>query len=174
LKSTRAFWLLHHENKAGQISGDWGRHPDTKVQLQQDGNQPRTKLVWEKTRWATLPTDEHPKALLLDWIIQGKGYRVSDIAIGGAVSDAVLRQRLTTYLHQHPTSTMTAIKTNVSGSAERLTRIVDEGVARGDYLRERGDRGAKLISLAHDTTLTDPPGANDGREVERDEEQQSS
>ncbi len=31
LKSERAFWLLHHENKAGQISGDWGRHPDTKV-----------------------------------------------------------------------------------------------------------------------------------------------
>ena len=43
LKSERAFWLLHHENKAGQISGDWGRHPDTKVQLQQDGNQQRTK-----------------------------------------------------------------------------------------------------------------------------------
>ena len=57
LKSTRAFWLLHHENKAGQISGDWGRHPDTKVQLQADGNRPRTKLVWEKTRWASLPTE---------------------------------------------------------------------------------------------------------------------
>jgi hypothetical protein len=30
LKTTRAFWLLHHENKQKQISGDWGRHPDTK------------------------------------------------------------------------------------------------------------------------------------------------
>jgi hypothetical protein len=76
LKTTRAFWLLHHENKAGQISGDWGRHPDTKVALQRDGNHQRTKLDWAKTRWATLEPTE--KVVLLDWVIGGQGYTVTN------------------------------------------------------------------------------------------------
>ena len=64
LKSTRAFWPIHHENKAGQISGDWGRHPDTKVLLQQAGPR-QTKVTWAKTRWASL--EEQEKEVLLAW-----------------------------------------------------------------------------------------------------------
>ena len=85
LKSERAFWLLHHENKAGQISGDWGRHPDTKVQLEQDGNRPRTKLTWAKTRWATLPSETVARACLLEWIIETQGYSVTDLDTRGSV-----------------------------------------------------------------------------------------
>jgi hypothetical protein len=148
LKAERAFWLLHHENKAGQISGDWGRHPDTKVQLQADGNQPRTKIYWEKTRWAVLPTDERPKTQLLDWIIETKSYRASDVELGGVVSDSVLRQRLDEYLADHPGTSKTTITSNVQGNAERLRTLLDDGVEEGRYDVEKGSRGAHLFYLS--------------------------
>lgn len=48
-----AFLLLHHENKAGDISGDWMRQPDTVVQLERDGDNPRTKITWRKVRYSS-------------------------------------------------------------------------------------------------------------------------
>jgi len=97
------FVLLHHENKAGQISGNWGRHPDTKLQLQADGNQQRTKLVWEKTRWATLPTETQRKSCLLESIVETKGYRVIELTLGA--TDSELEARIDFYLSDHPLPT---------------------------------------------------------------------
>jgi hypothetical protein len=123
LKSTRAFWLLHHENKAGQISGDWGRHPDTKVQLQADGNRPRTKLVWEKTRWATLPSDERPKAVMLEWVVETKGYRVVELDTAGA-SNEELEQRIVDHLSEHPLSSTRNVQENVKGTNSRISDLL--------------------------------------------------
>ena len=124
LKSTRAFWLLHHENKAGQISGDWGRHPDTKAALQQDGNQQRTKLTWAKTRWATLPSETIPKACVLEWVVETQGYTVTELDAAGA-SDAELEQRLADYLEAHPWSSTRAVWEGVSGTNERIRKLLD-------------------------------------------------
>ena len=99
LKAERAFWLNHHENKAGQISGDWGRHPDTKVLLQKDGNRPRTKLTWDKTRWATLPEDE--KSYMLEWVVETQGYEVVSLDTA-AVTDDELVARLAAFLTESP------------------------------------------------------------------------
>jgi AAA domain-containing protein len=122
LKSSRAFWLLHHENKAGQISGDWGRHPDTKVQLQQDGNRPCTKLVWEKTRWATLPTETSAKSCLLEWITETKGYKVIPLE-PTAVTEDTLDARLAEYLAEHPMSSTTTVVAEVKGE-DRCLRML--------------------------------------------------
>ena len=62
------------EQAGADQSGDWGRHPDTNVLLQRDGNRQRTKLTWVKTRWATLEPDE--KAVALEWVVDGQGYTV--------------------------------------------------------------------------------------------------
>jgi hypothetical protein len=151
LKSTRAFWLLHHENKAGQISGDWGRHPDTKVQLQRDGNQTRTKLIWEKTRWATLPSETIPKACLLEWIVETQGYTVTELDVVGA-SDAELRQRLDEFLKAHPLSSTTAVCEGVKGTNRRIQVLLAE---HEKYDCVPGARGAKLWFIS--STLSDPP-----------------
>jgi hypothetical protein len=145
LKSTRAFWLLHHENKAGQISGDWGRHPDTKVQLQIDGKQPRTKLVWEKTRWATLPTDEHPKAVLLEWIVETQGYTMLDLDTVGA-SDSELETRIADYLSAHPWSSTRTVWDNVTGTNTRIRKLLEGD--RFDCVD--GPRGSILWGIAND------------------------
>jgi AAA domain len=113
LKSTRAFWLLHHENKAGQISGDWGRHPDTKVFLQRDGNHQRTRLDWAKTRWATLDPEE--KIVLLEWVTETQGYTVTQLDTVGA-SDDELDEKIAAYLTKHPAASTRGVHANVKGT----------------------------------------------------------
>jgi hypothetical protein len=125
LKSERAFWLLHHENKSGQISGDWGRHPDTKIQLQQDGNDQRTKLDFAKTRWATLPSGSIPKVCLLEWVTETQGYTVVEIETQGA-SDSVLKSRLVEFLREQPMSSTRKVYAGVQGSNERLRELLKE------------------------------------------------
>ena len=153
LKAERAFWLLHHENKSGQISGDWGRHPDTKVQLQPDGNHPRTKLEWSKTRWATLPSETIAKAVMLEWIVETQGYSVTELDTVGA-SDVELEERIADYLAEHPFSSTTTVETEVKGTASRIRRLL-EG-PRFDSVA--GKRGARLWCLAS----TPSASADDG------------
>jgi AAA domain len=114
----RAFWLNHHENKAGQISGDWGRHPDTRVLLQQDGNRQRTKLTWRKTRWASLAPDE--RTMTLEWVVDGQGYSVIQPDAVGATEEELDRQ-IAVYLVAHPRSTTAAVHRNVTGTNSRIT-----------------------------------------------------
>ena len=66
--------------------------PTRRCQLQQDGNRPRTKLDWAKTRWATLPTETIAKACMLEWIVETQGYSVTELDTVGA-SDAELEER---------------------------------------------------------------------------------
>ena len=70
-----------------------GQAPRTKVALQKDGNQPRTKLDWAKTRWATVPTDSIPKTCLLEWVVPTQSYTVTELDMVGA-SDSELEQRI--------------------------------------------------------------------------------
>jgi hypothetical protein len=117
LKSKRAFWLLHHENKGGQISGDWGRHPDTKVLLQKDGNRQRTKLDWDKTRFATLTEEE--KSYMLEWVVETQGYEVVPLDAAG-VSEDELDERLDAYLSEHPFTATGKVLKVVKGTNARL------------------------------------------------------
>lgn len=61
------FWFLHHENKAGDVSGAWERVPDTLVHVQARGNG-HTAMVWQKTRWAS---EHQGTTTSLKW---GEGY----------------------------------------------------------------------------------------------------
>jgi hypothetical protein len=142
LWSSRAFGLLHHENKAGQISGDWGRHPDTKVLLQRDGNRQRTKLDWQKTRWAT-PAPEQ-KVVMLDWVVETEGYEVTPLDKGGATDDELV-ERLKTYLKDHPATATKGVQAGVEGNEKRLAELLK---TRDEFDVCDGPRGAKLWKLS--------------------------
>jgi hypothetical protein len=47
-----AIVLVHHENRAGQVSGAWERLPDTLMHITPQGHG-RTRLFWQKARWAS-------------------------------------------------------------------------------------------------------------------------
>jgi hypothetical protein len=136
----RAFWLLHHRNKAAQVSGDWGRHPDTMALLEPDGNRQRTKLTWEKTRWATLGTEERPRSLMLDWETATESYTVSALDTVGA-SDEELVGRLVAYLEEHPATSTRRVVESVKGTNAKLQRLLEE---REEFDHTEGPRGAKL------------------------------
>ena len=98
LKSTLAFWLLHHENKAGQISGDWGRHPDTKVSAagrrQPAAHQARLGRR-PAGRPSQPPTDRSRRCS--NGSIETQGYNVIELDTVGA-SDSELEQRVDDFL----------------------------------------------------------------------------
>lgn len=70
-----ALWIVHHENKAGDVSGAWERVPDALVHVQAQGNG-HTRLVWRKARWAD---ESHGTSLDLLWI-EGRSFTVRNEA----------------------------------------------------------------------------------------------
>ncbi len=58
-----ALWIIHHENKAGDISGAWERLPDTLLHVSAQGNG-RTRLGYRKARWSSRL---HDTAATLAW-----------------------------------------------------------------------------------------------------------
>jgi RecA-family ATPase len=139
------FVLVHHENKAGQVSGDWGRQPDTVVQFERDGDLPRTKLTWHKLRYSS-ELGERRRKQLLDWATEHKGFTVSDVEIGGKVSEETLYERLDAYLDEHAGAVTKEIKKAVTGTDEALVQLLKRGVEEGRYLLERKG-SANLYSL---------------------------
>jgi hypothetical protein len=70
-----AFWVIHHENKAGDVSGAWERVPDTLCHVQAQGNG-HTRIYWRKARWSS---EYHGTTLDLAWI-EGRSYQVKATA----------------------------------------------------------------------------------------------
>lgn len=68
-----AFWIVHHENKQGDVSGAWERVPDTLCHIQAAGNG-HTRLVWRKARWSS---ENHGKSIELIWT-SGRSFEVKD------------------------------------------------------------------------------------------------
>jgi hypothetical protein len=66
-----ALWIIHHENKAGDVSGAWERVPDCLCHVQAQGNG-FTRLVFRKARWADA---YHGVSLDLVWG-EGRTYEV--------------------------------------------------------------------------------------------------
>ncbi len=64
-------WIVHHENKSGDVSGAWDRYPDTLVHIQAQGNG-RTRVAWKKARWSSAL---HGTAVNLLWA-EGNGFEL--------------------------------------------------------------------------------------------------
>src|SRR5262245_38616633 len=68
-----AFWIVHHENKAGDVSGAWERVPDTLCHVQPQGNG-HTRIHWQKARWSS---ESHGKSVNLIWG-EGRSFEVAE------------------------------------------------------------------------------------------------
>ncbi len=69
-----ALWIVHHENKAGDVAGAWERVPDCLLHVQAQGNG-HTRVVFRKARWAD---ESHGKKLDLKWTVEGRSYEIKD------------------------------------------------------------------------------------------------
>ncbi len=84
--------LVHHQNKAGTVSGAWEGVCDTLLHVQEGGNG-HTIVGVQKARW---DSKRHRTTLKLAWR-PGERFKVE--------GDRDLREEVLTYLRQHPHST---------------------------------------------------------------------
>ncbi len=126
-----AFWLAHHENKSGGISGAWRADPDTLIHIEAAG-QGRTKATFEKCRWSS---GRHGQRMILAWAT-GEGYDVIDIPDRPTLNDDDVDAQVLAFVIAEASEDrrpgMVKVRKAVSVRSER----VDEALER---LKERGE-----------------------------------
>lgn len=116
----------HHSNKAGMLSGDWGRHPDTVIHVEKDGKQPATKFTIHKAR----PADpaELGVPCLLEWVVDSLGYTRKEI-VEEKVSDSELLERIKVTLAQADGGlSMNDLKSRTEGSSKRIGEVAKDAL----------------------------------------------
>jgi hypothetical protein len=96
-----AIWFIHHENKAGDVSGAWERVPDTLIHARLEG-QGRTALHWRKTRWSS---SLHNTTMKLRWLTENESFELEDadtVAAAKAAADAQAEDWVVQYVTTHP------------------------------------------------------------------------
>jgi DNA-binding transcriptional ArsR family regulator len=146
----------HHSNKAGMVSGDWARHPDTVIHLEKDGCLPRTKLTVQKAR----PADpaELGAPLLLEWLVEMKGYRLVE-GDPEKIADAN-RERVLAAVHEGLRSAVDVAER--TGLSARTAKRHFRDLARAELIR--------LEEGPNRTLLAFPRGEDDDPEPELQEE----
>jgi hypothetical protein len=103
-----ALWMVHHENKAGDVSGAFERLPDTLAHVKQA--EPRhTALHWRKARWSSRL---HDARWTLAWT-DGESFELLDQEAKDAARAAQLesdRERVFVYVGEHPGEAKSAIE----------------------------------------------------------------
>jgi hypothetical protein len=120
-----AILAIHHENRAGQISGAWERVPDTLVHVTAQGNG-RTRVYWQKCRWASAL---HETSSHLIWA-DGETYTVE---AKPEVTDDTMRDDLLTAVRENGGTSWTKLRDNrdVRGNGTELATVRDRLIAEG-------------------------------------------
>jgi hypothetical protein len=101
-------------------------------------------LKSERAFWL-LPSDEHAKVVMLEWIVETQGYTVTELDSVGAC-DGELESRISGFLAEHPWSSTRSVYDGVKGTQSRIRKLLDghrfECVSRA--------RGSILWNLSSD------------------------
>jgi AAA domain/Bifunctional DNA primase/polymerase, N-terminal len=112
------FVLVHHENKAGAVSGAWEGAGDTLLHVQGKGHG-RTRLYVQKARWSST---WHAQTLELKWT-DGEAFAVDEKP---EVSDDDIAERILAAVAANPGTGWTAVAEAVTGiQRNRRTTIRD-------------------------------------------------
>ena len=141
----------HHSNKAGMVSGDWARHPDTVLRLEKEAKTPATKLTLEKAR----PADpgELGVPILLEWIVETFGYRRVELVDEPRHSDGELVEAIFAELGPTPIG-MTALLAAVGHDRNRVRAIVERELASG-RIRNISTRNRYFELVINEPTASD-------------------
>jgi hypothetical protein len=154
------FVLLHHENKSGVVSGDWGRQPDTLIQFEREGDRPATRINWHKLRYSS-ELGERKRKQLLEWIPAHKGFKLTDVDLSGRVSDEELYARLDAYLSEHSNAITRDIKGGVTGTDEKLVQLLKAGVEHGRYdCEQQGSANVYRLAEAGGVRASEQEGSH--------------
>jgi AAA domain len=139
-----AYELIHHENKAGDVSGAWEGATDTLAHVQARGNG-HTAVVWRKTRWAP---DLHGKTWKLDWR-DGERFELDDTP---DTTDEAIGDQLLALVRESPGKSWNAYDDLLSGKAKRKRAVRDRLLEDG-LLVNNGTAKAMRLFLPEQTAL---------------------
>jgi AAA domain-containing protein len=122
-----AFLLIHHENRAGQISGAWEGAVDTLLHISGLGNG-HTRLHIQKARWAS---DHHGKTLKLAWA-DNDSYQVEEQT---EVTDDEIAERIITAVRENPGTGWGKVEEAIPGvRSERRRTVRDRLLTEGQLV----------------------------------------
>lgn len=151
-----AFVLVHHESKAGRVSGAWEGAGDTLLHVQGQGHG-RTRLYVQKARWSSTL---HARTFHLRWAA-GDAFEVDDDA---ATRPERVWDGIVDYVREHPGATWRDVAGAVKGDREYAKDRRDAMLAEG-VLVNAGGPGKFELWLA-----TDPARPSSQDELELDDD----
>lgn len=128
-----AFWIIHHENKSGDVSGAWERVPDTLVHIQTAGNG-HTRLVFRKARWSS---ENHGRSLNLIWG-EGRSFEVVEERVRDLYDET-----LAAFREVDEWRTFKEVATLVKCRPGEAKSVLAELTRRGDLMFEVGPAGRR-------------------------------
>jgi hypothetical protein len=158
-----AFLLVHHESKAGRVSGAWEGATDTLLHVASEG-QARTRLYVQKARWAS---SYHALTLQLGWT-DGDGFEIIDRP---EVSDETIRASLLVAVRALPGASWSKIRDYrvdgekiVRGNLQQVATVRDRLLAERALVNSAAQEGRFNLWLADDPAA---PGSGAGTGPER-------
>jgi hypothetical protein len=106
-----AVLIVHHENRAGQVSGAWEGAVDTLLHVQAQGNG-RTRVFWQKVRWSSLL---HQTTTNLLWA-DGESFTVEERE---EITEATMADEILAAALELPGASWTTIRKKVTATSQR-------------------------------------------------------
>lgn len=131
------FVLIHHENRAGTVSGAWEGAVDTLLHVQAQGHG-QTRVHVQKARWSST---HHKTSLQLAWA-DGEGFELVDAA--AERTDENLADEVLAYVLENGGTSWRKVEKPVGGNGERLRSVRDRLLAGGRLYDAGGKSGMKL------------------------------
>jgi putative DNA primase/helicase len=138
------FILIHHENRAGQVSGAWEGAVDTLVQVTGQGNG-QTRMDVKKARWGG---EYHKRTFQLAWA-DGESF---DVIEGEERDDNAVADEVLAFVLENPGTGWNKISERITGKGDRLRAIRDNLLA-GGRLINRGSPTRMQLWHADDPAL---------------------
>jgi hypothetical protein len=151
----------HHSNKAGMLSGDWGRHPDTVILLEKDGKNPATKFTLHKAR----PADPQELGVpcLLKWIVDSLGFERVELKPAASFdAEAGLAKAQESLLQAAKPMGKEALAKAVGQTLEQARKAVDKWLADGEIVNLTPEK--RRYSLVLPSSVVNQPTQPDATE----------
>ena len=137
LNDPLAVWLIHHENRSGQVSGAWERVPDALCHVTSRGNG-HTRVFWQKARWSA---EHHGTTMHLAWT-DAYGFEIEEAPV--AATPERQHEQIEEHVLGHGGCGWTDVKDAVPGQAKQLVAIRDRMLADGTLVNLGSGRAFKL------------------------------
>ena len=131
-----AYELIHHENKAGGVSGAWEGATDTLVQVQARGNG-HTAIKWDKARWAS---EIHGRTWKLDWR-DGERFEIDTTP---ETTDEDIAETLLGLVRETPGRSWNGYDDKLTGKASRRRAVRDDLIENGQLVNLGTPKAMKL------------------------------